>query len=86
MPINWTIRVGRILPSRPADITISLAEGQIGILSRSRFFKLTMSNTSESTSKPDCILLSPGRHGQPCTNCLPLFSLKSSARHDSPML
>eukprot|EP00959_Pyramimonas_sp_CCMP1952_P147407 3084659-Pyramimonas_sp.AAC.1 len=65
---------------------MSFAERQIGMLSRSKFFRLTIINNSEPTRRTDWIRLSPGRYGQPCTNCMPLFLLVSSARHGSPTL
>eukprot|EP00959_Pyramimonas_sp_CCMP1952_P160959 3365810-Pyramimonas_sp.AAC.1 len=64
MLMSWTMCVGGILPFRPARITISFAERHIAILARSRYFRLTMKNTSESTRRTDWIMLSPGKYGQ----------------------
>eukprot|EP00959_Pyramimonas_sp_CCMP1952_P023210 488313-Pyramimonas_sp.AAC.1 len=65
MPMGWTTWLGGILPSRPAVIIISLAERQAAILSRGRFLRLTITNTSESMRRPDWILLSPSKYGHP---------------------
>eukprot|EP00959_Pyramimonas_sp_CCMP1952_P380029 7961125-Pyramimonas_sp.AAC.1 len=64
MPMSWTMGVGGVMPFLPADIIISFAEHQIAIISRNNFFRLAIHNTSESTRRPDWILLSPGNCGQ----------------------
>eukprot|EP00959_Pyramimonas_sp_CCMP1952_P473178 9501292-Pyramimonas_sp.AAC.1 len=48
------------MPFWPADTQISFAERQVAIRARSKFFTLTIINTSESTRRPKWILLSPG--------------------------
>eukprot|EP00959_Pyramimonas_sp_CCMP1952_P416383 8723386-Pyramimonas_sp.AAC.1 len=85
IPINWAMWVGRIIPIRPAAMTTPLAERQIGMLPRIRFFHASHDQDLGIDAQAGLNSIVTRKAWAAVYKLSALFLLVSSERHANPM-